>query len=91
MAAPLITIAAILGVALVYVLLPIVADVFVRVRGRRTVGCVETGLVAEVKLDARHAALTAIPGPPALRVKDCSLWPERAGCAQECVAQAAAE
>jgi hypothetical protein len=42
-------------------------------------------MVAEVQVDAGHAVLTAIPGPPEVRVQDCSLWPDRHGCAQRCV------
>jgi hypothetical protein len=71
--------------AVAYVLVPIVADAFVRHRRKRTLRCPETGLVAEVQVDARHAALTAIPGPPEVRVQDCSLWPDQHGCAQRCV------
>jgi hypothetical protein len=90
MNAPWTTLAAIAALALVYVIAPIVADAFDRFRRTRTVGCPETGLAAEVDMDAWHAALTAVPGPPDARVAACSLWPARTGCAQKCVAQAAA-
>jgi hypothetical protein len=90
MDAPWITLAAIGALALVYVIVPIVADAFVRFRETRTVGCPETGLAAKVDMDARHAALTAVPGPPDARVTACSLWPARSGCEQKCVAQAGA-
>jgi hypothetical protein len=90
MSAPLITLAAMAALALCYVVAPIVADVFFRFRGRRTVRCPEAGLTADVEIDARHAAFSAIPGPPEVRVAACSLWPDRAGCAQQCIAQAAA-
>jgi hypothetical protein len=84
------TLVAIGGLALGYVIAPIVADVFSRFRRPRLVRCPETGLTAEVAIDARHAAFTAVPGPPDLRVTGCSLWPEREDCAQRCVAPAAA-
>lgn len=90
MAAPWITLAAIAALGLVYVIAPIVAGVFVRFRGKRDVRCPETGLFAELEIDARHAALTAVPGPPEVRVANCSLWPEREHCDQRCVAHAAA-
>lgn len=90
MVAPWITLAAIAAVALVYVVAPIIADTFLRFRGRRTVRCPETSLAAEVEIDARRAALTAIPGPPEVRVRACSLWPDREGCQQACVTQAPA-
>ena len=90
MSAPWITLAAMAALALGYVILPIMADVFFRFRSRRTVRCPETGLTAEVKIDARHAALSAIPGPPEVRVTECSLWPDRAACEQKCAAEASA-
>jgi hypothetical protein len=89
MGAPWITLMGIVALALGYVIAPIVADVFFRFRGRRTVRCPETGLAADVEIDARHAALTAVPGPPEVRLTGCSLWPDRANCEQECVAHAA--
>ena len=49
------------------------------------VRCPETGRRVHVKLDATLAALTAIPGPPKLLVKQCELWPEREYCDQRCV------
>ena len=90
MAAPWITLAAIAALAFVYVVAPIIADAFFRFRRKRTVGCPETGLAAEVEIDARHAAFTAVPGPPEVRVAQCSLWPDRKACEQKCVAQAVA-
>jgi hypothetical protein len=49
--------------------------------------CPETGKPAAVEVDARHAAATAALGKPRLRLRDCSRWPERQGCGQECLAQ----
>ena len=90
MAAPWITLAAIAALGLGYVIAPIVAGVFFRFRGRRAVRCPETGLMTELEIDARHAALTAVPGPPDMRVADCSLWPDRQHCDQRCIAHPAA-
>jgi hypothetical protein len=84
MNAPLL-LAGILLVGLVYVLVPVTGDAYVRFRRRRRVHCPEAGTGADVQLDARHAALTAAFGDPAVRVAGCSLWPERGGCAQACV------
>ena len=75
MSAPLMTLLAILALAMVYVLVPIAAGVFARYRRARTLRCPEGGLLAQVQMDARHAALTAVTGAPELRVSDCSLWP----------------
>ena len=85
MGTPWMILTAITVLALSYVVTPVVVDVFLRFRGRRMVRCPETGLVADVALDARHAALTAVPGPPDVRVKECSLWPDREDCEQRCL------
>jgi hypothetical protein len=85
MSAPFITMLAIVGVAVLYVLVPIAAHTFSRYRARRALRCPETGLLADVQIDARHAAITAIPGPPELRVRECSLWPDRSGCHEACL------
>jgi hypothetical protein len=65
MGAPLISLAAMAGLALGYVVASMMAEVVFRFGGRRTVRCPETGLTAEVKFDARHAALSAVPGSSA--------------------------
>ena len=84
MGTPWIILTAIAALALGYVIVPIMVDALLRFRRRRTVRCPETGLLAMVTLDARHAALTAVPGPPDVRVADCSLWPEKQGCEERC-------
>jgi hypothetical protein len=89
MTGPWILLLAIAATAIVYVLLPIVASVFARYRKPRIVRCPETGVTAEIQVDARHAAATAVPGPPELRVADCSQWPDRKGCDQACLAPGA--
>jgi hypothetical protein len=88
MTAPWTTLIAIVVLGLGYVVAPIVAGVFFRFRPRRVLRCPETGFTAEVQIDARHAALTAVPGPPRVRVARCSLWPERGDCEQNCAAAA---
>lgn len=85
MGTPWILIAAILAIALLFVLVPVVTDAFRRFRTRKILRCPETGRDAEVGIDASKAALTSAFGPPVLRVKDCSLWPERKGCEQDCL------
>jgi hypothetical protein len=86
MTAPWITLVAIAALGILYVLLPIATNAFAQYRERRAMRCPETGKVAQVQIDPAHAARTALTGPPELRVADCSLWPERAGCAQACIA-----
>lgn len=74
----------IVAVALIYVVLPIVADTFLRYRAKRMVHCPVENKPARVLVDAPLAALTAVPGPPKLRIDRCSFWPDRADCAQRC-------
>jgi len=59
-------------------------------RGERVVTCPESHAAVGVKVDARHAALSAAAGPADLRLADCTRWPERAGCGQECLAEVSA-
>ena len=83
---PWIVIASIVAVGVVYVLLPVIADTFRWYRATRILRCPETEKEAEVAIDASHAALTSAFGPPVLRVKNCSLWPEGKDCPQDCLA-----
>ena len=82
---PWIVVVAILAVALLYVLTPLVADTFRRFRSPRLLSCPETGGRANVGVDASRAALTSAFGRPLLRVKSCSLWPEKEQCKQDCL------
>jgi len=91
MNAPWVVIAAIVGVGACYVLLPVVGDTFRRFRTKKSLRCPVTGGEAEVGVDAGRAALTSAFGRVLLRVKNCSLWPERKGCAQDCLSQPEAE
>lgn len=83
-----IAVAAIVAVALVYVLLPVTMETFLRFRVPRGLQCPETGTSAAVGVDAPWAAFTAAFCPPRLRVKNCSLWPERKACGERCLAPA---
>ena len=83
---PWIVLASIVGVSIVYVLLPVVVGAFLRFRGRRQLSCPETGRTAAVGVDAGWAAITSAFRHPLLRVESCSLWPERQGCGQNCLA-----
>jgi len=65
-------------------------SIYYRYLGPRVVNCPQTHGSASVRLDAMHAATTGLMGAARLRLASCSLWPERAGCAQECIGQAAA-
>jgi uncharacterized protein (DUF58 family) len=54
----------------------------------RPVTCPETNAEAGVTIDARHAATTALRGKQQFRLKDCTQWPARIRCNQECLAEA---
>lgn len=54
-------------------------------RGKRLVACPETHCPAAVELDAKTAALRAIHWQTEPHLGDCSRWPEKADCAQDCL------
>jgi len=63
-----------------------------RFRELMIVTCPETALAAVVRVDARHASLSALMDvQPALRLVDCSRWESRGRCAEPCLAQVSAE
>ena len=81
----LILIAAVIVMGFFYAVLPFGLDAYRRFRRQKVVTCPDTRGLAEVKLNARRAALTAVLRKPALRVKTCTLWPRKKGCAEGCV------
>lgn len=54
-------------------------------RGKRIVTCPETKQPAVVNVAAGEAALGVIFNEPTVRLKECSRWPEREGCGQDCL------
>ena len=61
---------------------------YLKFRGTRVVVCPETGKYEAVEVDAKHAAATtASSGQTDLRLHQCTRWPERADCDQDCVWQ----
>lgn len=55
---------------------------YLRIRGKRVVTCPENREAAEVDVGAAKAAMGA-----GFRLTDCTRWPERESCGQECLAQ----
>ncbi|MDE3199760.1 MAG: DUF1761 domain-containing protein [Acidobacteriota bacterium] len=60
-----------------------------RYSGGRPVTCPENKQPAVVHIDVNHAAATVMEGSPKLRLSDCTRWPERAQCHEDCLAEAA--
>ena len=58
-----------------------------RYRGQRIVTCPETKKPAIVEVDSLHASLTSTVGLPDIRLKDCSRWPIKGDCGQECLTE----
>ena len=75
------------GGVLVLVALWRLSSVWLNYGGERLITCPENQRPAGVQVDARHAAATALGHAPQLRFSQCSRWPERAGCGQECLRQ----
>jgi len=57
-------------------------------REGRTVNCPETHAPVSVRFNALRAAWSGLSGPQKLRLTDCTRWPERADCGQECIPDA---
>ena len=57
-------------------------------RGKRVITCPETKEPAAVDVNAAYAALTTLrKGEATFSLRDCSRWPERRDCGQECLRQ----
>ena len=66
----------------------VLVPVYRTYRGKRLITCPETKQPAAVELDSFRAALTLRGDePPRLRLTNCSRWPEKAGCGQECLGE----
>ena len=81
----LVLIVAVTAMGFIYVVWPFARGVYRRFRYQKVVTCPDTRGLAEVRLNARWAGVTAVFGDPHLRVKHCSLWPRKKDCAQRCV------
>lgn len=81
----LITVAAIIALAALYVLLPVVVHTFQRYRQKRVLRCPESDGLARVDIDASLAAVSSVFGRPVLKVENCTLWPKRKGCTESCL------
>jgi hypothetical protein len=75
----------IVAIGFFYVMVPVVLGTYREFRGARRVVCPETGGATAIELDAWHAAVTAMPGPPRHHVAACARWPRHAGCREACL------
>jgi hypothetical protein len=66
------------------ILVPAVGSTGGRYRYKKLLRCPETKRLAEVDVEASRAALSSAPGTR-VRVKNCSLWPEKRNCAERCI------
>jgi hypothetical protein len=64
---------------------------FFEFRGKRLITCPETQKPAAVDVAAGEAGVGAFLTEPTLRLKNCSRWPERSGCGQDCLQQIEAD
>lgn len=84
---PLMVLAAIIALGVLYVMLPVFLDVLLRYRKSKTVTCPRKNEKASVNIDAERAALSGLKGNPELLIKNCPLWRDEMYCNQECVSQ----
>jgi len=86
----LLTIYLVVGIAVIVGLVFIIRALvrtYVEYRGKRLVICPQTEKYATVEIDAPLAAVTSLFGAPELRIENCSRWPERQHCVQDCIWQ----
>ena len=57
-------------------------------RGSRAVICPENRQQVAVRFHALRAAVTGFGGKPNLRLAECTRWPQRADCEQDCIPEA---
>lgn len=65
--------------------------VLFRYRGKMLFTCPETRKPACVKVAAADAARSSLAGRPKIHLSECSRWPERQNCGQECLSQLGAD
>jgi len=90
MSAPALFVLVAFALTAAYFLARVVVPAFLKYRGTRLITCPENQASAAVQVDAMHAAVTSGVGHMVLQLRDCSRWPERKDCGQECLSQVAA-
>jgi len=82
----LLILAAAFGVLVIYEVSHFIRS-YLHLRGQRIVTCPETHQPAGVRLAAAKIAGESMLGVPNLELSNCTRWPEKQGCAQECLSQ----
>ena|SRR5438552_4091827 len=77
----------VLGVALFVLRATPGVRAYFSLRGKRLVTCPETHKPEAIDIAAGEAGLGVFFNEPTLRLKECSRWPERQGCGQNCLQQ----
>lgn len=81
----------VLAVGAVVFGLTVALRTYLKYRGQRVITCPETHQAAAVHVDANNAARKALFGKSYVRLDQCSRWPERQNCGQECLSQVNAD
>lgn len=61
--------------------------IYLKLRGKRLITCPETNKAAAVEVAAGTVAKEALFGRPHVQLGECSRWPERQNCGQDCLRQ----
>ena len=64
---------------------------FSKMRGVRLVTCPENKQTVAIEVNAGRAAMQSFAGTPHMRLKDCTRWPEKQDCGQDCLSQVEAD
>lgn len=82
-----------LGVAVVFAAwrLAVAGGFYFKYRGKRLITCPETREPAAVAVAAGRLSAKALGHIPELRLKECSRWPERENCGQDCLSEVEAD
>jgi hypothetical protein len=83
-------IAVLLGGGIIFSLV-LAIRTYLRFHGQRVIKCPETQNPAAVHVNVAKAATNALFGKQQVRLDQCSRWPERQNCGQECLSQIQAD
>lgn len=76
-----------LAVLVAYLLYRLYASIrtYLQFKGKRLVTCPENQKTAAVELDAKQASREAFTHKPHMQLTECSRWPDRKDCGQQCL------